>query len=312
MSPGQSRTKILLIAAAFGLVTTALVYLYVARARQVAGNRIEAVTATKYIAARTAISPDMVRVMKIPASEAGPDAATKLEQVMDRVTLAPVEKDATLSLMAITDKSAVYGLAAIVPPGKRAMSITVDATDVAPGLLQPGQRVDVVASFVSGSDSVAKTILQNVSLLAVNGSTAATIAPQPEQPGQAAKPAAVPPQPTASLITIAVTPSEAERLVAAQYKGKLRLGLRGLGDNSRVDTPGANTGTMVVAAPSAVTITPLPAPGPRARPAPSPRPRSISTPRLPPMALSGLGPVPAAKTVRVIKGTEVQDVPVDE
>ena len=115
--------------------------------------------------------------------------ATTLAQVKDRVTLAPVEKGEVLSLAATADKSAVYGLAAIIPPGKRAMSITVDATDVVPGLLQPGQRVDVVASFVSGSDSVAKTILQNVPLLAVNGSATASPA---EQPGQMVKPSATP------------------------------------------------------------------------------------------------------------------------
>jgi pilus assembly protein CpaB len=284
----------------------------VARVRRAAGNLIETVVATEHIPARTAISPGMVRVAKIPASDAKPDMATTLEQLTDRVTLVPVEKGEPFSLSTITDKSIVYGLAAIIPSGKRAMSITVDATDVVPGLLQPGQRVDVIATFVSGPDSVAKTILQNVPLMAVNGSTVATTVQQPEQPGQMVKPSPAATQPTATLITVAVTPSEAERLVAAQYKGKLRLGLRGMKDNARVETPGASTGMMLGTSPAAVTVSPS-----AQQPASpkNPQPTSALSANLPPMALPEFGAGPPAKSmksVRVMKGTEVQDVPVDQ
>ena len=320
MRAGYTRTTILLVAAALGLITLTLGYVYVSRARLGAARVAQAVVAVDYIPERTVVSTDMVRVANIPASDMKLDTAVTLAQVNQRVTLAPIEKGEPVSLAGLADKSSVFGLAAVIPPGTRAMTISVDATDIVPGFLQPGERVDVVAGFVDGSDSVAKTILQNVPLLAVNEN----LTPQGEQPAQGAKPppsSQVTTQATATLVTIAVTPIEAERLVAAQYKGKLKLGLRGLSDNTRVETAGANTSLMMGAARTTVvaTTTQIGQPPRTATATGTPRSkRAISQQYvqggLPPMTfpIAGAGPTPMPRSVRVIRGSEVTDVSVDQ
>jgi len=324
MSAGYTRTTILVVAAALGLITATLGYIYVSRHRQAAGRFVQAVVAAEYIPARTVVSPDMVEMANVPASDVQPDTALSLSEVSQRVTMTPIEKGQPVALSNLADKSAVFGLAAVIPPGTRAMTISVDATDIVPGFLQPGLRVDVVAGFVDGSDSVAKTILQNVPLLAVNENLRPLSAQPGEQPEQPAKPptsSQVTTQPTATLVTIAVTPSEAERLVAAQYKGKLKLGLRGMSDNSRVETLGANTSLMMGAARATaqVTTTLTPPPSWGAKTAGGTHRKRAAPPGyaqgpLPPMTfpLAGAGPTPGARSIRVIRGTEVQDVSVDQ
>ena len=308
MSPGYARRTILVVAAVLGLITATLVYVYVSRVRQGTGQMVYAVVAAEFISARTVISPNMVEMKRIPASDVKPDTAVSFVQVRQRVTVAPIEKGEPISITKLADKSAVFGLAAIIPRGTRAMTISVDATDIVPGFLQPGERVDIIASFVEGSDSVAKTILQNIPLLAVNENLTPLAVQQGEKPKAPAS-SQTSAQPTATLVTIAVTPPEAERLVAAQYKGKLKLGLRGMGDNSRVETLGANTSLM---AGTARTVIVAPSQPPRVVVRPQPK-RSEVQAFLPPVTfpMTGAGPVPQEKTIKVIRGSEVQEVSVD-
>jgi len=199
------------------------------------------------------------------------------------------------------------------------MSITVDSSDAVSGFIQPGDKVDVVASFAQGSDSVARTILQDIPLLAVNGSLAPQVTPTGPTP-TAEKPKPGPANETTS-VTIAVTPAQAERLVAAQYKGKLKLGLRGLNDGSRVATAGSSLNQMLGIprepgiggpglAPSGAQAKVSVRKAPRlrrARRAPAGTRGVLPVlPVLPPFPGAG----PAQATIRVIRGTQVEEVPV--
>lgn len=194
----------------------------------------------------------------------------------------------------------------------------IDPNDMVPGFLQPGQRVDVVASFTSGSDSVAKTILQNVPLLAVNANLAPVSSDEARKSAEASKSGGASTQtsaqPTVTLVTIAITPFEAERLVAAGQKGKLKIGLRGIGDDSRVETRGAGTNALMGIPAEQAPATPVrPTTLYRAPPVRPRRPYSRTTyvppllPILPPQA----GGEPAHRTIRVIKGSKVENVEVD-
>ena len=207
------------------------------------------------------------------------------------------------------------------------MSITVDSSDAVSGFIQPGDKVDLVASFAQGSDSVARTILQDIPLLAVNGNLAPQMTPTAPTPtGEKPK---VGPAETTTSVTIAVTPVQAERLVAAQYKGKLKLGLRGLNDVSRVATAGSSLNQMLgipqgpgiggpgLAPPKAqarVSVRKAPRLRRARRPGAGTKGVAPVLPVLP--ALPGAGPaqagIPGQATIRVIRGTQVEDVPVTQ
>jgi len=313
MSLGFARTTALISAAVLGLMTIGLAYVWMMRSRQSAGRRVPVVVAAQYIPARTIISPEMVHIESISASDVQPDSTFTTTQVKDRVSVLPVRIGEQLCLGNLMDKASMFGLTAVIPAGTRAMTIPIDPNDMVPGFLQPGQRVDVVASFTSGSDSVAKTILQNVPLLAVNANLAPVSSDQARKSAEASKSGGASTQtsaqPTVTLVTIAITPFEAERLVAAGQKGKLKIGLRGIGDDSRVETRGAGTNALMGIPAEPVRPTTLY----RAPPVRPRRPYSKTTylppllPILPPQA----GGEPARRMIRVIKGSKVENVEVD-
>ncbi len=133
------------------------------------------------------------------------------------------------------------GLAAMVNPGMRAISISVDTVSSVSGMIKPNDRVDVLGTFsfpaaaLSGEmETVTLTVLQDVTVLAAGQTLARQSAGPGELPARAAH--------GYSTITFEVTPREAELLVFAQtVKGRLFLALRNPADVSFVtDLPQIN------------------------------------------------------------------------
>lgn len=130
------------------------------------------------------------------------------------------------------------GLAAIVKPGLRAISISVSGPAGVSGMVQPNDRVDVLGTFsfpsktVAGElEAVTLTVLQDVTVLATGQLLAKHR--QAEQSRRAAG---------YSTVSLEVTPREAELLVfAEQMKGRLVLALRNPSDVSyESDLPETN------------------------------------------------------------------------
>ncbi|MCJ2135880.1 Flp pilus assembly protein CpaB [Methylobacterium sp. J-026] len=128
-------------------------------------------------------------------------------------------------------------MAAILPPGLRAVAITTDSrgTNSAGGFILPNDRVDVIRTLRDETNGrgaaeaqLAQTILTDIRVLAIgqliqekNGTNVVT--------GETA--------------TLAVTPAQAETLTLAQKVGALSLSLRSLADAGHPpeDTPLAET-----------------------------------------------------------------------
>ena len=117
------------------------------------------------------------------------------------------------------------GLASIVSPGLRAMSLSVGGAQAVSSMIEPNDRVDVLGSFMLPSktnpqalEAVTLTVLQDVSVLAV-GQTLG-------KAGEGARAGS-----GYSTVTFEVTPREAELLAFAEnMKGRLTLTLRNPGD----------------------------------------------------------------------------------
>lgn len=125
------------------------------------------------------------------------------------------------------------GLSGDVSPHWRAMSITVTGAAAVSGMVQPGDRVDVIGTFnfpddegkIRRGDPVTCTILQNVLVYATGSETAKMRARSLAEGGGSLRGGY-------SQVTLQVTPREAEMLAfAEQIKGRLVLTLR-----SRTDT----------------------------------------------------------------------------
>jgi pilus assembly protein CpaB len=130
------------------------------------------------------------------------------------------------------DKSIV---SAILPPGMRAISVPISTESAAAGFINPGDRVDVllasnVRSAVGDSDNKrgdvivnwsTETILHDVTVLAIDQRLSKNKEDGPAMIGKTA--------------TLEVSPTDAERLLAAQQLGSLSLVLRSMVDEAKPD-----------------------------------------------------------------------------
>jgi len=261
------------LALVIGLATSYAVYQYVNGVQQEAKPipMAQVVTAAREIPARTVVTTDMLRVAQIPAVSKLPQAILDPSQATGKVSKLPISTGEQVLTDKLFGDRVESGLAFVVPPGKRAVSVAVTEVVGSGGLIVPGDDVDVVAvldlvkapaadqkpggspqpsaspSALPESEAVAQYILQNVEVLAVaqkvEGDTPAPtsngsnpLVPARSQPPQPAtqQPLA---QPGAHTVTLAVAPDEAARLILAEDKGRIRLVLRAHGDASTVKMP---------------------------------------------------------------------------
>src|SRR5207248_680318 len=133
-------------------------------------------------------------------------AAARVEDVVDRVADAAIQKDEPVLEARLAARDAGRGLAAVIPPGMRAIAIATPnmASGVA-GFILPGSKVDVLLTVKSHEandptgGATTTTLLQDVEILAVD---------QRLDPGGATK---VDPKEMRS-VTLLVTPSQAAKL----------------------------------------------------------------------------------------------------
>lgn len=127
-------------------------------------------------------------------------------------------------------------LAAVLIPGKRAVSVPVNASSGIAGLVFPGDRVDLILAykFSSGGGPTRKTrrasetVLADIRVLAIDQST----------DDQRGKPS------VGKTATLEVTPKQAEAVTLARELGKLTLSLRSLADDEN-DGEGRSPGSRV-------------------------------------------------------------------
>ncbi len=290
----------LLPALAAGLAAAGLAFLLV-RGRlpaeaAVGPQAVMVVVAARDIPARTLLSAGAMRLRSVPVSDVPPGAAKSLSVFIGKVSAQPISAGAALTESAVSVPSAALGMAFSLPPSLRAVTVATDPADGVDLFVRPEDHVDVLATDEPGSGPAeARTVLQNVLLLAVGSQTS------PDPPPDA--PAA--PAGGAAHVTVAVTPVQAQALVLAAARGHLHLSLRAINDGSEAALPALPA--PIVAAPH--------------EPAPHKPPRRQAD-RMTPLKIEPLPPLPIVPpappsipppshvTITVVKGTLSQTVSV--
>lgn len=128
-----------------------------------------------------------------------------------------------------------------IPHGYRVVAVQADAVSATGNLLQPGDRVDIVVSVKHAGPQnqqvqVAKTILQNVRVFAINEQW------RPAE-GKDKSDDSI----TAKTVSLLVTPDEAETISLASDLGRIRLVLRNPDDEQVADTSGSEENELLQA-----------------------------------------------------------------
>ncbi|MGH7630918.1 MAG: Flp pilus assembly protein CpaB, partial [Gemmatimonadales bacterium] len=125
------------------------------------------------------------------------------------------------------------GLPVIIEPGMRAMSIAVDQIVGVAGFVTPSTRVDVLLTMNNApgaSEPATKVIMQNVRTLAAGQSI------QQDKEGK--------PQPV-GVVTMLLTPEQAETLALATGQGRIQLALRNMLDTAHIETKGTRSSALM-------------------------------------------------------------------
>lgn len=216
------------VLAAFGARGYITGQLAIERERLAPSQRMASLVVAKRDLARgETVGPETMAVREMPEAylPAGTVAPERFEAVAGGTILQPMRAGEPLLAAAVAPPDAA-GFSARVRTGIRAMTISVDEVNAISGMLQPGDRVDLILSArlpATGATplapEVARPLMQDLKVLAT---------------GRQSRPGADDRQPrTYTTITIEVSPEQAQRLVVAQRVGKLTALLRNPGDREK-------------------------------------------------------------------------------
>jgi pilus assembly protein CpaB len=213
----MNRSRLLMIgglALAVGLLVSYTVY---NRLRTLVGSSnnergVPVVMAANDIQVGAKLEAHDVHVVTLPQSAVPPGAFSGTSQVLGRGAILPVSKGEFILPSKLAALNAGAGLSSMIPQGMRAVSVRVNDVVSVAGFVQPGSHVDVLATGnQGGNDRQTTTVLENVLVLAV---------------GKSLDRNPLADAPTAPVITLAVSPDDAQKLALVSQEGRIQLSLR--------------------------------------------------------------------------------------
>jgi len=223
----MNRTRLMMIGAlalAAGFLASVYVYKNLSLKNGVSSESgAEVMVAANDLQVGARVEERDIKVIKIPGSDLPPGAPRKKADVIGRGVIIPISKGEFILPNRLAGENAGAGLPSLIPPGMRAVSVRVNEVVSVAGFVTPGTRVDVLLTGApAGSEQQTSTVLQNVEVLASGHTLERT------STGEA--------QNTA-VITLLVTPDDAQRLTLASSEGHIQLALRNPLDTKQDEVP---------------------------------------------------------------------------
>ncbi len=225
------RPTIYMMLAAVAAVLAAMVVFSALRRREAEVQRamaqsVEIVAAIHDLPIGAKIQLDAVRLVRWPRDSVPPGAFTDPQAVVGAFTRSEFFANEPIVAGKLYMGERVGGvLPLLIPVGMRAMAVPVDEVADIAGFVQPHTRVDVLVAVSGGSNNAppfSRIVVQNVEVLAA--------AQEIEQ--AKTEPTVV------KVVTLLVTPEDAEKIALASREGTLRLAMRNYTDTKLVATPG--------------------------------------------------------------------------
>ena len=192
-----------------------------------------AVVAARDLPVGTLLQERDLKSISWPGDALPPGMVTVPEGALGRGLIAPLRVNEPIMESKLAPREVGSGLHTLVAEGMRALSIRVDDVIGVSGFTLPGTRVDVMLTTAEGApanEPTTRIILQNIPIIAAGQSI---------QTDPQGRPVSVP------VISMLVSPEQAETLALASGQGRIQLALRNTMDTLPVNTPGARTSTLL-------------------------------------------------------------------
>jgi pilus assembly protein CpaB len=236
--------------------------------REVEVRSLYQVVAARELAMGALITKDDVKMVAWPATSPVDKGFTKVEDVLNRGLVDGVVANEPLTEGKLAPLEAGGGLPPTITEGMRALSVKVNEVIGVAGYVVPGTHVDVIVTLPmrgSSNESMTRIVVSDVEVLTAGTRMDAAKA----RDGQPI---------AANVVTLLVTPDDAERVALASTEGSIMLTLRNPLDRNPTKTPGVRTAALLGApAPQPevkstktgrrIAIPPPPPPAPDVKPA---------------------------------------------
>jgi pilus assembly protein CpaB len=228
----MNRTRLLMIgvlALALGFLASVYVYRSLQSKSGVsADSGVDVIVAADDLQVGARVDEHDIKIIKIPAADLPPGAPRRRSEVLGHGVIVPISKGEFILPNRLAGENAGAGLPSLIPPGMRAVSVRVNEIVSVAGFVTPGTRVDVLLTGTPGGSAEPQTttVLQNVAVLA-SGHTLERTATGEAQ--------------NTAVITLLVSPDDAQRLTLASSEGHIQLALRNPLDTKQDEVPASSS-----------------------------------------------------------------------
>lgn len=203
------------------------------------GEITRVVVARSDIPLGTRLEPQMLQLADWPRASVPAGARNAVPALDGRVVTTALQRGEPVTEARLAPQGARAGLSAVVPEGKRAMTVRVNDVVGVAGFALPGTYVDVLVNTVEDGGSgraarersVSKIVLERILVLAA----------AQEADRDSTRPKVV------NAVTLELTPAQAETLDLARSVGTLSLVLRNHADTETATTRGATKAGLLAA-----------------------------------------------------------------
>ena len=239
----MNRTRLLLIgfvALALGAIVSYSVYRTLqSKTGGDAAPGVEVVVAANDIAVGAKVGESDVKTVRYTAADLPANAFHLKTSVVGRGAILPIAKGEFFLPNKLAGENAGAGMPSLIPPGMRAVSVRVNEVIGVAGFVVPGTRVDVL---LTGNPSGAPeqqttTELENVAVIATGQKLERNTAGEPQ---------------VTPVITLLVSPDDAQKLTLATTQGKIQLALRNPLDTKQQELASVSTGSLYKGVPTPV------------------------------------------------------------
>ena len=261
---------------------------------------VPVIEASRDIEPQTVITEDMVKAVDVSSNLVPSGALTDKNAVVGKKAGTTILSGDVITARKLSQRAG--GFVGLIPEGMRAVSFSVNDVTGVSGFAKPGDKVDILlVTSREGVDRItSKILLKDVLILAVNKSSGQP-QPQPQNTdknGKGVPDGSAPKQTssstasigTPSVVTVALTPYDAAKLIASTQIGQLQMLLRPTNDEGD-----HYVGYYVIPLPKAE------AP----QPAPQPVYAAPQTAPTPAVSISSGGAPSGFSGIEVIRGTNV-------
>jgi pilus assembly protein CpaB len=213
----MNRSRLLLIASlalALGAFVSLLVYKNLqSKNGSNAEANAEVIVAANDLQVGHKINETDIKIIKIPASAIPGGTPRRRRDVLDHAVIMPISAGEFILNNKLAGENAGGGLPSLIPPGMRAVSVRVTEVVSVAGFVTPGTRVDVLLTGTptGATDQQTTTVLQNVLVIAAGHTL------ERNSTGEAQN---------TPVITLLVSPDDAQRVTLASSEGHIQLVLR--------------------------------------------------------------------------------------